>query len=68
MKGFIRATRTVICADTSRHNKPLYVAQLRGHGGKDWGYTPDRYKALNMTPRMAAIFVNECPKRTAWPV
>ena len=57
----------MICADVSRFLCPLYVAQKRGDGGKDWGYTTERAKALDMSPRMAAIFMNEgVPKRDSW--
>lgn len=44
-------------------NKNLYVSNLRGDGGVDWGYTSKPGDALRMTKRMATIFVNEAPHR-----
>jgi hypothetical protein len=43
--------------------KAFYVSNLRGHGGKDWGYTTKPSEAITMTERMAKIFVNEVPGR-----
>jgi hypothetical protein len=49
-----------ICSDQSRGvRKTLYVSQIRGHGGKDWGYTDSPGKALPLSERLAKIYINE---------
>lgn len=38
----------------------MYVSELPGHGGADWGYTSDRQKALKVTPQTAKRFAAMC--------
>jgi hypothetical protein len=38
----------------------FYVAQLKGEGGKDWGYTTDRHKARLLSPYWAKRFMADC--------
>lgn len=49
------------------NGRMLYVSELRGHGGKDWGYTPYADQSAILSERMAKIFVGEnIPGRHIW--
>jgi hypothetical protein len=38
----------------------VYVAQVKGDGGKDWGYTTDYSKACALSPFWQRRFAADC--------
>lgn len=45
-----------ICGYSPRASAFFYVSDLPGNGGADWGWTPDRKKALALTPHWQRRF------------
>ena len=41
-------------------NPCFYVAQVKGDGGKDWGYTDKASKAIDLSPYWMKRFSSDC--------
>jgi hypothetical protein len=55
-----RTAGTEIASRNWNNKQVFYVAQVPGDGGKDWGYTTDRAKALPLNRYFMRRFVADC--------
>ena len=44
----------------SKKEPVIYVSELKGQGGKDWGYTKDFTKAIDLSPYWQKRFNADC--------
>ena len=58
-RGCVKNPETII-AYTVNNGRALYIAELPGHCGADWGYTPDINRALWLSGYWVARFRADC--------
>ena len=52
--------KTIACRFWSKASPRFYVAQVKGDGGKDWGYTTKINDAIGLSPYWQRRFKNDC--------